>query len=347
MRIVTFGEALFRFSARRGERLTSAMSVDFYLGGSELNVAANAVSLGAKASWVSVVSDGLSGDLILHRVGQLQVDATSVKRANGNSGWYLMEQGAHPRADVVFERSKSLMGSTLPVRFAWREILSGAKVFHSSGITAGLGQGAGDELQLAIREAREQKILVSYDFNFRRGLWSFAESIEGQKAILPYIDILFASPAELKAHFALADNALDFLTDQRETVGSDTAAIESLFEVLHKTSTNLQAVIFPRRSADEGEYGIEILTPKQWLKSRRFMVTNIDRIGIGDAMTAGLLVKVIDPSHMLNGSQGWQVAADFAAAAGAFKYTVHGDMSLCSAHEIAHLLNESYQAVRR
>ncbi len=321
MKAVTFGECLFRLVTHQGERLSQADELNFYLGGTELNIAANLSSLGVPATWVSSVCDGATGDMIRGRIQQLNVDFSQVDTIKGGRpGWYLMETGNSPRPDKVFNRSASSLADKKDFSYDWNKILTGASLFHTSGVTAGLSTELTAEVKKAMMTAREMKIPVSYDFNYRKNIWSIEEFVKRQKDLLPLIDILFCADSDINLFFGKR---------------SDEADYSSVF-----TSTSLKTLVLTRRSNDESEYGIDVVSNNKSWSSRRHKVNSIDRIGVGDSMAAGFIKSYLSGNPESD-------HADWAALAGVLKYGIKGDMALLKSSEMEALLTGGTRGIDR
>ena len=77
------------------------------------------------------------------------------------------------------------------------------------------------------------------------------------------------------------------------------------------------------------------------LKSRTHVLDGIvDRIGAGDAFTAGIL-------HGLTAGRDEQSTLEFAAAAAALKHSVRGDFNLFAAADVERLLSAAPLDIRR
>jgi 2-dehydro-3-deoxygluconokinase len=319
MTAVTFGEALFRFSSPKGERLDSTNHLDFWLGGTELNVAANLGALGHKTKWVSCLGDGAVGEMVRGRLQRLPVDTSLAVTTPGvRMGWYLMESGAAPRPDLVFERRAGSMADMTEFPFDWKAILKDAAIFHTSGVTAGLSPATTIEVERAMKVAHGQGTTVSYDFNYRRTLWNLEEAVRRQKPLLKHVDILYCGHNELDLFFGIKQ-------------GQSLAPIFEQYPI--------KTIVMGWRSEEEDHYGVDIFSTDCKVSSRRHAVQNIDRIGVGDSMTAAFLAANLEKQDM-------QHSSEIAAAAGALKYTIKGDMALLKRREIDDLI-KGYKAVVR
>lgn len=312
MKVTTFGEALFRLSTAKGERLTHAQRLDFFMGGTELNIAANLQSLGVSSHWVSSLPDGLTGDLIRQRVAQLGVTMDDCQTiSQGRAGWYLLESGGAPRPDVVYHRSASSMAEEQSFNFNWPRILAGSQLFHTSGVACGLSNVLTSEVKKAMTQARASQALVSYDFNYRKNIWSIDEFTSRQKELLPLIDILFCSESDLELFFKKDPTSTDY------TLVFDNSAVKYL--------------VINQRSADESEYAIKLVTRTKSFDSKKYKITNLDRIGVGDSMAAGFMAGLLK-------TQDDETACQWGALAGAMKYGISGDMALIKEKELTDLL---------
>lgn len=318
MKVLTFGEALFRLSTERGERFPLADKMDFHLGGTELNIAANLASLGVETEWVSCLPGGRTGELMREKIEDLGIVISHVPTiANGRPGWYLMESGASPRPDVVLGRFSSSLADQTSFPFDWKKILDGTNLFHTSGVAAGLSETMTNEVKKAMEAARARKIPVSYDFNYRKHLWTVEESVRRQTALLPYINILFCS---------LSDLGLFFGKDFK---------ISSIFE-----KYPVELLVLTERNADETTYGIKVITRSETFSSLHHRVHLIDRIGIGDSMASGFLASWLGDKNVAK-------AAEWGALAGAMKYGIKGDMALLRPAEIESVLSQGYKGISR
>ena len=315
---VAFGESLFRSVTERGERLASAQELGFYLGGTELNVAANLRALNAPALWVSSLPQGPTGELIRERVNALGVDTRFCKTASSSRvGWYLMESGASPRPDVVFHRNASAMADETDFTFDWSQILKDQSVFHTSGVTCGISKALSAEI-IQIAELCERiGVTFSYDLNYRKNIWSIEDSVARQRAIVPRAKILFCSDADLKLFYG-------------DDYDHGKVFAQSKTEIL----------VMSQRSADQRDYGIEVVTREASFKSKRHQVTDIDRIGVGDAAAAGFFKVYLSGSDL-------QLAAEWSALCGALKYGIKGDMSLVRASEIERVMSQPQTGIVR
>lgn len=336
MSLVCLGEALFRFATPIGVPADRANSTDFYLGGSELNIAANYARLGGDVTWVSEVAIGPMGDLVLQKALELGVNTDWVHRSEGSIGWYFVETAHHPRPTRVLKRAASVMAEVKDFNWNFSEIFSKAKTFHTSGITCGLSETTTKLVLEALKEARAKNVLTSYDFNFRSNIWSLEEAHERQMSLLPYIDHLFCSPQELKLFFGV--DYPHYFDSQRSQL--DDQALNVLQEKVFE-ETGVRSLVLTHRSHEEKQYVLEYISKDEQLFSTPLTIHEVDRIGVGDAMAAAYLWA--QTQNDLSIAEKLEVAA----LSGAWKYTICGDMALIKSSDLLSALREGVRGIIR
>ncbi len=293
----------------RGVRWENASSLDVHLGGTELNIAANLVSLGTPAAWVSVLPEGEAGEMMRARLRASGVEAQIPLSAPGAPGWYMLEEASRPRSDRVLTRVKSVLGHLPEVALPWEELLKGRKWFHTSGVSAGLSEACTRACGDALASAKRLGLTTSYDLNFRRNLWDEATSVSRQRALLAHVDVLVCSQREVDTYF-----------------GGQRPAGKTL--------------LVPQRDELETAYWLEARTDTGTFTSARFPVVVTDRVGVGDSMLAGWI-------HATLSGRTIQECTRFAGACGALKYSVKGDIARLHAIEVEQLLQDGFKAMQR
>lgn len=257
----------------------------------------------------------MTGDLIREKISSLKVDTSFCETiSDGKAGWYLVESGAEPRPDVVLNRNASSIAQVEAFNFDWKKILQSTEVFHTSGITAGLSSALTSEVKKAMGAARTNNTLVSYDFNYRKNIWSIDESIKRQSPLLPLVNILFCAQSDIDLFFKTEDP----------------------FHVC----PDLKYIVMSSRSADESEYCIKVITKEVTYHSQSYKIQNIDRIGVGDSMSAGFFAGLLKKKDL-------KIATEWAALAGAMKYGIKGDMALLKESELTAVLQNGVRGIIR
>lgn len=322
-KLISFGEVLLRIGSWGSQPFGHAGQASLYPGGSECNVAITAQSLAAEAGcerglrcdWVSALPDSELGRWVAEQLQQQGLALEHLQFLQAPMATYFLESAQPPRPMQVLDRSPGPLALDERPAFNWVNILRGASYFHTSGISAGLGQRALQDVQDALHTARSQRLTTSYDFNFRGKLWSLEAAKAKQQALLPLIDILFGGEADLPS-------MLDLPLPQQESDWSDLQA--QLF-----ARYPFQQVVLSQRQTTPAQesYRVVGLSPDQICFSDWIPLAGTERIGMGDAMTAAFLVSHAQQAPL-------QAAVQTAALCGALKAGLPGDVYPISAAQL-------------
>lgn len=316
-RVVTFGEAMIRLTPPRNERLERTISLDVTVGGAELNTAIGLQCLGVSTSWVSCLPDNGPGRMIARQARANGVDTSSVQwvdEDSGRAGIYFLEEGVDPRPSAVtYDRKDTAIALVTAGTFDWEAILTGASAFHLSGITLAISNGARAEAMEAVRVANALGVPVAFDLNYRSKLWSEAEARAAFVAIVPKVDILFASRGGLGTFFGIEGSHEEVL---RQAIGKLGIAAVTLTRKRAKGSRRLKL-----QSLALGQSGV--LVSSDWRD-----VEVVDRLGGGDAFAAGFIAGYLDNPQALSR------AVHLGTAASALKHTMPGDFLCATRAEI-------------
>lgn len=170
--VVALGESMVTFLPSRPGRLADVPSFARGIGGAESNVACVLAAAGHSARWVSAVGADGFGDHLVEEIGSYGVDVASVRRDPARpTGVYFRTAGdrAGDAHEVAYYRTGSAASamSTDTVDLA---AVRAARVLHLSGITAALS-GSCLDLLWELTEPGPQRPFVSFDINYRPGLW--------------------------------------------------------------------------------------------------------------------------------------------------------------------------------
>ena len=240
-------------------------------GGAPANVLVCAAKLGLATAIIGKVGDDMQGQCIIQTLCKDNVDTSGLivdpKYFTTLAFISLDENGERkfsfarkPGADTQLTAGEVDMS-----------LLSGAKVFHFGSLSL-TDQPSRDATIYAVRAARDNGAVISYDPNYRDKLWSCRQAAETQmRAVLPYVDMLKISEeeTELITGFAEPADAARELIDN----GIGCAVI---------TLGERGAFIAVR-----GENGIISRTV------RGFVSDVVDTTGAGDAFWGGFLTQFI------------------------------------------------------
>lgn len=328
MTVVTFGELMLRLAAPGFERLLQTPAFAATFGGAEANVAVALSAFGVAARYVTVlptgnpIADAAVADLRRHGV-----DPSWIVRGRGRVGIYYLETGAGQRPSrVVYDRDDSAIALAKPGDIDWRRAFEGAAWFHISGITPALSASAADLALESMRAAREARLTVSCDLNYRRNLWQWGRSaVEIMTELAANADVLVGNEEDVQM-------SLGF--EPRLAVGAgalDGSQYARLTATVLEAYPNLRAIAITLRespSASTNVWSACLRDRTTFMTSRRYDITHIvDRIGTGDAFAAGLIYGM---------THDWPFAEalDFAVASGCLKHSIPGDFSGCTVAEV-------------
>lgn len=324
--VVTLGEAMLRLSPPDCHRLEQATSFDVKVGGGELNVAVGVARLGLASAWVSKLPQNPLGRLVRNKAREQGVDTSSIVWSNtGRVGIYFLEFGANPRASsVLYDRIGSAMSTLSPGEIDWHTVFRGCKLFHVSGITPALSKSCAETTFEAIKAAKDVGALVSYDVNYRKRLWTPEEAYACQVSMMEYVDVLITTEEDTGTVFGIrADNYRDVAVKLHERFGFRVVVI-TLREDLSVLRNNWSALAYADgRFYDSNKYSCEL----------------IDRVGAGDAFTAGFIYGYL--------TGGVQKGVDFGTAFSALKHSIPGDFNWATKEEVEALINGGGSRIQR
>jgi 2-dehydro-3-deoxygluconokinase len=337
MDLVTFGEAMVRLTPPDFQRLEQARSFHVYVGGGELNVAVAAARLGVRSRWVSRLPENALGRMIANRAREQGVDAQIEWTAADRAGLYFAELGAAPRASsVLYDRAASAIARVTPGSIDWQSMFSGVRWFHVSGITPALSESAATVTAEALKAAKNAGLTVSYDLNYRSKLWSGEQARAVQEPMMEHVDVLITTEEDTQVVFGIdaaskgryenvdADSYAEIARSLQKRFGFRAVAI-TLRENPRVLLNTWSAIV----AAEDNIY-----------RAPRYEVEVVDRIGAGDAFSAGLIVGCLE-------NRGWEEAVRFATATSALKHSIPGDFCLVTRAEVDQLLRGTSLRVSR
>lgn len=327
--IICFGELMLRLSAPKRERLLQSPVLDADFGGAEANVAVGLARFGLDASFVTVLPKNEIGDAAVRKLAGLGVETDSICRRGTRMGVYFVEVGAgYLPASVVYDRAGSAISETQERDFDWSEILTGAKWLHISGITPALSEAAAQATLVAVRCAGSLGIKVSCDANYRSALWNYGASPPSvMKELVKGVDVLIAGADDFREMLEISDGG--------DSSSAYTEQFERLSARAMETYPNLELVVGTLRdvrTASSNGWSGCLRSRSEFRCARYYDIDHIvDRIGTGDAFTAGLIYGL-----MTNKSD--SQALEYATAAGCLKHSIPKDFPRMRLEEVETLL---------
>jgi 2-dehydro-3-deoxygluconokinase len=325
--VVCFGELLMRLHAPGGQRFTATRAFDILYTGSEANVSALLSLLGQPVAFASKVPDNDFGVAALRELQALKINTANVVLGGDKLGLYFTEAGTEIRpARVLYDRAHSSFANLAVGEINWEALFEGAAWFHWSGISAAVSQAAAAVCYEALCAAKKAGVKISADFNYRSTLWKWGKKpSEVMPELLAFCDVMVCD----------LDAAAVYLDIKPLEGGDKETAFLNCVQQLRSRFTGLETVAMSFRKTGESgghEYSACLAHgPNSYFSNAADLGTIVDRIGSGDAFTAGLifgLLQGFEPGRLIN----------FATACGALKHTVPGDIANISRSEIESFL---------
>lgn len=329
--VVALGEVLLRLKAPGYERLMQSGHLEATFGGAEANVAAALAYAGIDASVVTALPTNALGDAAIGELRRFGINTRHIVQQDGRLGTYYLEAGAGQRPGrVIYDRADSVIASINPAAFNWREILASGTWLHVSGITPALSESAAQLTLDAVTVARELGLTISCDYNFRGNLWRYGKQPpEVMRAIVSQVHVGISGRGDCQTMLGLVPKAAE-----PEGV-LDTEWYQQLAADVLTQFPNLDMQVITLRegvSASSYHWSACLKSRQEFLVSQRYEITEVvDRVGAGDAFSAGLLYGLLN-------DRGSRYALEFATAASCLKHTIPGDVNRVSVDEVEALM---------
>ncbi|WP_241982494.1 sugar kinase [Cryobacterium sp. HLT2-28] len=174
--VLCFGETMGVFTPAASLPLDRAEGFQLNIGGAESNVAAHLAELGHLVAWAGNVGRDPVGTKVIATLDRGGVDTRWVNRTlSSPTGLYLKEPDTGSGAHVFYYRSGSAateLGVTDAAGWPTRTALW----IHTSGITPALSPSCAALVEHVLDTAAEWGASVSFDVNYRAGLWPVSEA---------------------------------------------------------------------------------------------------------------------------------------------------------------------------
>lgn len=319
--LIALGEIMLRLSPPRHARIADGDIFEKRAGGAELNVASGVAQLGLRTAILSKLPRNELGTFVKNRVRFVGVSDDLLifdESAKARLGIYYYEMGAAPRKPtVVYDRCGSAVNGIVPDELP-PQLWSSARMFHTSGITLALSPTLRETAAESIRRFKAGGAQISFDVNYRAGLWGEDEARETIRQILPLVDVLFVSEESSRRMFRKTGDLRDIMRSYVDEFGVKVVA------TTQRTVRSPEKHDFTSTLYDAGSNAFYTEEPYR-------EIDVIDRVGSGDAYVAGVifgLLRYADPGQALR----------FGNAMSSVKNTVPGDLPSSSREEIERII---------
>jgi len=329
-KVITLGEIMLRLSTPGYQRFVQTQSFDVVFGGGEANVAVSLANYGHEAYFVSKLPKHEIGEAAVNYIRRFGVKTDFIARGGERIGIYYLETGASMRpSNVIYDRAHSAIAESDVSDYDFDKIFSGAKWFHWSGITPALGEKAQKVLEEALKTAKRNNVTVSCDLNYRKKLWTKEQAQKVMTNLMQYVDVCIGNEEDAEKCLGFKPGKTDVTKGELELTGYQ----EIFKQMIDKFGFKYVATTLREsHSASDNTWSALIYDGKEFYHSRKYDIRIVDRVGGGDAFSAGLIHGLLTKDDM-------KQALDFAVAASALKHTIPGDFNLVSLEEVETLVN--------
>lgn len=331
-RVVTFGEIMVRVAMPGFARFRQAMpgAVNLTFAGAEASIAASLACLGVDAAFVTALPDHAVADACIDELRGLGVETRHILRtAVGRMGVFYLEHGVNQRGgNVIYDREGASVAVTPADAYDWEAVFAGCEWFVISGITAAISRTGAEVALHAVREAARRGIKVVCDINFRTKLWRWDPPVDAPElarrtlcGILPFVTLFVGGVSDAALVLGAGDGD-DLEALARRLCGRFPGLARAAFTLRDGSTSSLQ--VFGGALYDAASEELHV--------SRRHSIAQVvDRLGAGDAFTAGLVLALMEDRP---GAE----SVAFAAAAGCLAHSTEGDYHRSPRAEIEALM---------
>ena len=349
---VALGEVMLRLDPGN-LRVHTTRSFQVWEGGGEYNVARGLKRcFGLDTAIITALADNPVGRLVEDMMfqGGVEQRVTWVKydgvgRAVRN-GLNFTERGFGVRAALgCSDRGHTAISQLVPGSIDWDEIFGrlGARWFHTGGIFCALSETTPLVAEEAMKAARANGTIISYDLNYRESLWKSiggqAKAREVNRRLAPYIDVMLGNEEDFSAALGFEVAGVDEHLSEL-----DPANFKKMIDTVVAAYPNLRVVGTTLRNATTAtvnDWGAIAWADGAFYEApTREGLEILDRVGGGDSFASGLIYGLL-------AARGPQFAVECGAAHGALAMTTPGDTSMVTRAEVERVMKGGTARVAR
>ncbi|MEN6627460.1 MAG: sugar kinase [Candidatus Sumerlaeia bacterium] len=349
----SMGEVMLRLDPGFG-RIRTTRTFQVWEGGGEYNVCrAIRKCFGLRSTVVTAICDNEVGHLLEDLMLQGGVDLSHVKwlpfdgiGRTARVGLNFTEKGFGIRAALgVNDRGYSAASQIKPGDIDWKQLFEkeGVRWFHTGGIFAALAPNTAEVVIEACEAAHAAGTIVSYDLNYRAGLWKSQggkeRAMEVNRAIAKNVDVMIGNEEDFTAALGFEVEGLD---EQISKI--DPANFKKMIARAVKEFPNFKVVATTLRNAKTAcvnDWGAVLWAGGEFYEARlRENLEIYDRVGGGDGFASGVQYAFLS-------GKGPQDAVNYGAAHGALAMTTPGDTSMVTVKEVEKAIGAKGARVER
>ena len=349
---MSFGEPNIRLTPPNHDRLGQAEELQLGIAAAELNCCVNISNLSVerliptmKTAYVTKLVDNWTGSYIVKHAQMHGVDMSNVvvepfdKIGRVRNGLAFVEVGIGPRASYqIYDRGHSALSYIKPGDVDWEKVLD-TRWFHTTGIVTALGEHTVGEVLAALKAAKKNGAVTSYDLNYRATLWTKEEARAAAEQLMPYIDVILGNEEDFDTMLGIKAEGTDedFSSIEPQNYRKVAEKVMEKYPHIQAVGTSLREV----KTALLNNWQGCMMTKNGFFVSKKYENIEInDRVGGGDSFASAMIWG------MLNG-HGDQEIIEFATAYSALCHTIRNDWNLVTRVEAEALAAGGNARVKR
>ncbi len=333
---VSLGEIMLRLDPG-DTRVRTTREFKVWEGGGEYNVTRGLKKcFGLRTAVVTSIVDNEIGHLLEDFMMQGGVDLRYVNwipfdgiGKAARVGLNFTEKGYGVRAAKgCVDRAHSAASQMKPGDVDWDQVFGkdGARWFHTGGIFAALSEGTQQLVIEAMKAAKDNGTIISYDLNYRPSLWQSqggpAKAKEVNQEIAKYVDVMLGNEEDFTAALGFEVPGMD-----KHLSKLDPTNFKAMIKKVVAAYPNFAAVATTLRNAKTAtvnDWGAILYYDGEFHQAMERPDLEIyDRVGGGDSFASGLIYGFLagkTPEETVN----------YGAAHGALAMTTPGDTSMAT-----------------
>ncbi|MBP2663283.1 MAG: 2-dehydro-3-deoxygluconokinase [Firmicutes bacterium] len=313
--IITIGESMVMMVADQSDSLQFVTSYTRKIAGAESNVAIGLARLGHDVGWISAIGDDPFGTYIRNTIRGEGVDTSQVQILTEYPTGMLVKERNEIGDPKVFYYRRGSAASHITLDMVDESYFTNAKILHITGIFPALSENCRETLLQAVRLAKKQGAMVTFDPNIRLKLWNKDEARVTLRKLASLSDLIM--PGRKEAEILIGTGDWDQVKEYFHNAGNRYIVMKD----------------GPDGAFYSHQEGCEVVEAGY---AKGFPVRRVvDTVGAGDGFAVGILSALMEGLSL-------KQAVTRGNAIGSLAVTVQGDVEgYPTRHQLEEYLAES------